>query len=335
MVRRSNRRLTIVSIVVFVVVIAFAFRLVDFQVVRARALDAESSQSLTVHQTITGDRGDITTSDGTPLAATVLRYDVTAAPVDASTFTRTVGKKTTKVTVATAMNEVAAATGATAQTLTSDITANKKADFASLVKSITVAQYQAVTALHIPYVYLVKDSTRSYPDGAVAGNLVGFVGDSGAQAGLELQQNKCLAGTNGSETYETGADGVELPGTATVTKKPVAGGTVTTTISGTLQYLVQNDLATQAKALGAQSATAIVVKVSNGDLESVADWPSVDPNNVDGSSSSDLYSKAFTDLYEPGSTMKGLVASALLNTGKATPTTQATVPDQRTFPWGA
>jgi cell division protein FtsI (penicillin-binding protein 3) len=335
MERPSNRRLTIVSIVVVAIVVSFAFRLVDVQLLRARKLDAESSQSLTVDQALTGDRGDITTSDGSVLAETVLRYDVTAAPVDAAPFTRILshGKKTS-VSVATAMSEVGAATGADPRTLSAALTAHKTADYVKLVTSIGVSQEETVAALHIPYLYLVKDSVRSYPDGAVAGNLVGFVGTSGAQAGLELQQNACLAGSNGSETYETGADGVVLPGSTTIEKKPVSGGTLTTTLNGNLQYLVQNDLATQAKALGAQSATAVVVQVSSGDLESVADWPSVDPNDVSGTAPSDLYSRAFTDLYEPGSTMKGLIAAALLNTGKATPTTQAVVPDVRNFPWG-
>ena len=330
-----SRRLTVALATVFAIVLVFTFRLVDIQIIRAKKLDSESTHSLSVTHDLYGDRGAITSSNGTVLAAAVLRYDVTAAPLDASTFSRTLpGGKHSTVTVPAAMQELARATGADPQTMSQALMAHPKANFAYLVKSISFTQYQAVVALHIPYIYLQRHTARSYPDGAVAGNIIGFVGTSGAQAGLEYQQNKCLAGTNGSETYEIGADGVVLPGTVTVTKKPVAGGTITTTLSATLQYEVQQDLAAQATALGAQSATAIVVKVSDGSLQTVADWPSVDPNNVNGTAPANWYSRAFTDLYEPGSTMKALIAASLIDSGKASPATGALVPDARSFSWG-
>ncbi len=333
--RTQNRRSTITLLVVFAIIIVFTFRLVDIQVIGARKLDAESAGSLTITEPLYGDRGTITAADGTVLASTVLRYDVTAAPIDAGTFTRTSAHgRPVKVTVPVAMKELAHATNSNPTTLTTALTANRKADFAYLTKSINVTQYQAVTALHIPYVYLERHTARTYPDGAVAGNLLGFTGTQGAQAGLEYQQDACLKGTNGSETVERGADGVTLPGSTRVNKKPIAGGTVTTTLDATLQYTVQQDLATQATALGAKSATAIVVKVSDGTLQTVADWPTVDPNNINATPPGDLYSKAFTDLYEPGSIMKPLIAAELLDSGKASPTTGANVPDARNFSWG-
>lgn len=319
---------------VFLIVAAFAFRLVDVQVVEATSLDAQSKSELSVTQPIYADRGEIRSSDGTVLAGTVLRYTVTAAPDVANTFTRKVHGKTEKVTVADAMEEIASITHAKPATLMAAITANKKSQFAYLVKGVDVTAYQAVVALKIPYVYLQRETARTYPDGGVAGNLIGFTGDAGAQAGLELQQNSCLAGTNGSQTYERGADGVVLPDSTAVTKKAVQGGTVTTTINADLQYQVQQVLAEQTKALGATSATAVVMKASDASLLAVADYPSVDPNNVNGTASSDLYSGAFTDLFEPGSIVKTLTAASLIDAGKATPLTQESVPDVRTFPWG-
>ncbi|MCU1528364.1 MAG: hypothetical protein JWP75_2127 [Frondihabitans sp.] len=320
--------------VVLVIVAVFALRLVDVQVVKASSLDAQSKSELSVTEPIYADRGDITASDGTVLASTVLRYNVTAAPDVANTFTRTSHHTTVKVTVRGAMQEISSITGTSVTALMSAITANKKSQFAYLVKSVDVGEYQAIVALQIPYVYLQRESARSYPDGAVAGNLLGFTGDSGAQAGLELQQNACLAGSDGSETYERGADGVVLPGSTVVTQKATQGGTVKTTLNADLQYQVQQILAQQTKALGATSATAVVMKVSDASLLAVADYPSVDPNNINATPSADLYSQAFTNLFEPGSIMKSLTAASLIDQGKVTPATEVSVPDSRSFPWG-
>jgi cell division protein FtsI (penicillin-binding protein 3) len=322
-------------IATFAVVTAFAFRLVDLQVFRAPSLDAQSAATRSLTTPLYANRGAITSSNGTVLAATVLKYDVTAAPVNAAKFTRkNKAGHTVTVTVSQAMQEIAAITGSTAAAMTTAITSHPKSEFAYLAKSVDVAESQAVASLHIPYVYLQRTTGRIYPDGAVAGNLLGFTGTSGPLAGLEYQQNACLASTNGSETFDRGADGVTIPGTTTVTKKPVNGGTVKTTIDATLQYEVQQDLGAQVKALGAQSATAIVMKASDASLLTVADYPTVDPNNINGSPAADLYSRAFTDLYEPGSTMKAMTAASLLDAGKATPYSQALVPDVRRFPWG-
>ncbi|MBE7163580.1 MAG: penicillin-binding protein 2, partial [Williamsia herbipolensis] len=65
------------------------------------------------------------------------------------------------------------------------------------------------------------------------------------------------------------------------------------------------------------------------------DYPSVDPNDVDATTDRGAYgSRALTDTYEPGSTMKSAIAAALIDQGMASPTTQATVPYSRSFPWG-
>jgi cell division protein FtsI (penicillin-binding protein 3) len=58
----------------------------------------------------------------------------------------------------------------------------------------------------------------------------------------------------------------------------------------------------------------------------MADWPSVDPNNVDGTEIQFLGSRSFNYMFEPGSIMKALTASMLIDQGAATPATQVEVP---------
>ena len=332
---KTTRRSRVGFIVTLAIVLVFAGRLVDLQLVQAPALAAAASQRRTDQRTIYGNRGEITDRNGDVLAESVVRYNITAAPDVAQDYSaKNAAGKVVNVTVRDAMSHIAALTGVSVDTLLNDISSDPKANFTYLVKGVDVDVYRKVTALSIPYIYLERTTARTYPDGAVGGNIVGFVGTDGPQAGLEYADNKCLAGKNGSESYEIGADGVELPGAAQTISPAIDGGTLTTTLDSNLQYEVQEELAQQTKLLAAQSASAIVMKVSDASLMAVADYPSVDPNNVNGTSTAFLGSKSFTALYEPGSIMKSLMAAALLDAGKATPTTPVTVPDIRHFPWG-
>ena len=72
-------------------------------------------------------------------------------------------------------------------------------DFAYVAKLVDTTTYEQVKALDIPWVVPYEHPSRTYPNGAVAGNLIGFVGDDGeARAGLELGADACLAGKDGS-----------------------------------------------------------------------------------------------------------------------------------------
>jgi len=82
--------------------------------------------------------------------------------------------------------------------------------------------------------------------------------------GLELSADACLAATDGTSTYERGADGVRLPGTTVVEQEPVDGGTLELTIDSDVQWFAQQAIAEQGSAIGAEWATAVVVSVDDG-----------------------------------------------------------------------
>jgi len=313
----------------------FVVRLADIQLVQAAELNEQSQNKREIVQTTYGDRGDITDVDGTVLAGSVTRYNITAAPAFATTAkVKGDDGKTTELTVDQVVERIAKITGGDAGTMTKALTTDPEANFAYLVKGVDVDAFREVREMNVSWVYFQRQAARTYPNGAVAGNLTGFIGTDGPQAGLELSQDACLAGTDGSETYERGADGVQLPGSTVTTKKAVAGGTLRLTVDSDLQYMTQQALGEQAEAIGAESATAVVMKASDASLLAVADYPAVDPNDVNGTAVDDLGSKAFTYSYEPGSTFKAMTAAMLLDSGKADPATRATVPYSRTFPWG-
>jgi cell division protein FtsI (penicillin-binding protein 3) len=328
----SKRRIAATVVVLFAIIAVFVVRLVDIQVVRADSLSADSLGNRSVERTVYGSRGEILDANGVVLAGTVTRYDVALSPKNASPFTRSVGDVDSSITVADAAAEIGAIIGQPAaqiETLISDALADDpKSDYALVAKQVDVDAFRALYALDIPWLTFQQNPGRVYPNGAVAGNLVGFVSGAGeAQAGLELGQDACLASNNGIETYERGADGVRLPESTVATKAAVDGSDVITTIDSDLQWFVQQVLAEQAQSTGAAWGNVVVQEVKTGKLVAVADYPSVDPNDVSATTNpEDRGSRAFSASYEPGSTFKALTAASVLDAGLATPNSQVVAP---------
>ena len=170
----------------------------------------------------------------------------------------------------------------------------------------------------------------------MAGNLLGFVGaDGSAQAGIESGWDSCVAGINGEEMYQRGADGVRIPGSTVTSVKSQNGGTLKLTIDSDLQWFVQQSLAKQVDKYSAEWGIAVVQEAKTGKLLAVADYPTLDPNNVDATDDSNRGSRAFMSPYEPGSTMKPITASMLIDSGVATPETQVWDPYYIKLPNGA
>src|SRR3546814_5907546 len=86
---------------------------------------------------------------------------------------------------------------------------------------------------------------------------------------------------------------------------------------------------------GAQSGTITVVDAKTGEVSAMAEYPTVDPNDVNGSAEADRGSRIFTNWFEPGSTFKALTAAIAIDAGGASPSSTVTAATRETFPNGA
>ena len=347
--RHPIRRIIIAAVVLVALVGVFIVRLVDIQVVRAAELSAEAEGRRSQTVTDYGARGDIVDANGTVLADSVMRYDIALSPKNAGPVDRDQPdpadpSKTTSVEVPLAQvaAELGAAVGLTAEQvqgiITTALTASPEDDFEYVAKLVDTATYEKVKALDIPWVVPYPHPSRVYPNGAVAGNLLGFVqADDGAPlAGLELSEDECVAGKNGEYSYQHSLeDWVPIPGTRIVHSEARDGGTLQLTIDADLQWMVQRIAEAQVQAVGADWATVTVMEAKTGRLLAVADVPTVDPNNVTATAEADRGSRSFTAPFEPGSTFKALTAASVIDAGKADALSQIVAGYQYLPPNGA
>ena len=137
---------------------------------------------------------------------------------------------------------------------------------------------------------------RRYPQGALAGSLIGF---SGA-----IQPD----GRYGLEGLEHTLD-VRLQ----------SGDHVHLTLDATLQAAAESRLAEAVATFEARSATAVVLEVGTGRILAAASWPTYDPNDWRTADLASMRNRALVQVYEPGSVMKPFVVAGLLESGRLAP----------------
>lgn len=321
---RSPRRRTVVALaVVLIVLVAFVVRLIDIQVVNAREhVDDSLSMGLQSSRTLYASRGPIVDADGTPLASSINRYDVQIDPSLAVEGIETYDDDQKKITTdwPELAGRIAAVLGmqtGDVQKIVADALAdNPDSQYAVIAKAVSTEQYRALADLGLPFLSFPPQAGRVYPDGAVGGNLLGFVGSDGqALAGLESADDSCLASSNGKVVFQKSPSGVVLPGTEVVTQPAVDGGTLTLTIDRDLQWYLGQLIAEQVQNTGSLRGTITVVEAKTGKIRALAEYPTVDPNDPTATPESDRGSAAFGDPHEPGSTMKAITAAIGLDSG--------------------
>lgn len=309
--RISGRRMGFALILVFVVSSIFVGRLVDVQIVRAAELQEQSVEARTISETLWASRGAIVDRFGNELAVDVDRYDLSADPRTAGDFRRA-GEV---VTLAVALAQVAAITGADFDEMLYSIASNPEAHFTYLVRGISSEAREQLRELNIPWLQIDLVRERTYPFGAVTANLTGMLGRDEPLAGIERAENSCLNANNGVATYQRGADGVRLPGTTSMVKDPVHGGQVHLTLDSDLQWFVLQQLAEHGTRLQAEHGFAMVLRADNGHILAAADWPTFDPNDFAKTPQQDMGARVFSSPYEPGSIMKSMGIAMLIDAG--------------------
>ncbi len=171
-----------------------------------------------------------------------------------------------------------------------------------------------------------EQNRRFYPEGSLGGFLLGFVGKDSegndrGYFGLEGFYQDQLQGQSGTLTQEVDASGKPIISLEDAGSQPKQGLDIQTTIDRTVQYTVEKYLFDGAKKYGAKHASAIVMDPKTGEILALANYPSYDPLKWDQFEDKIRKNNAISDVYEPGSTFKGVTAAAALDSGIVKPET--------------
>jgi cell division protein FtsI (penicillin-binding protein 3) len=189
-----------------------------------------------------------------------------------------------------------------------------------LARKIEPTAGEQVKDLEIPHVWVCAEDKRVYPKGALAPQLLGFVGtENKGLAGIEYQYEDVLAGDAGTMQIVSDLKGNRLDTTSV--KDAVPGESITLTIDDDIQFETEGVLSAVVEEFEAKRACAIVLDPATGEILAMANTPVFDTNEFGSVTDADRRNWAVTDQYEPGSTFKMVVAAAALEEGLVTPET--------------
>jgi cell division protein FtsI (penicillin-binding protein 3) len=191
----------------------------------------------------------------------------------------------------------------------------RKTPFVFVKRLLSPEQAAAVSKLELAGVGLVEEPRRAYPQGALAGPLVGFSNIDGVGArGIEQMEDAWLSGKAQRVPVERDARG-RLLAFADYDPRSSAGGDVALTLDAMLQSEAEAALHEVVKATGGRGGLVIVLDPATGDLLALAEAPGFDPNAFRTTPYGATRAHAFLDAADPGSTAKPFVVAAALERG--------------------
>lgn len=188
--------------------------------------------------------------------------------------------------------------------------------FIWLKRQITPNEAERIKALNLEGVGMSFEPNRYYPQGQLAGQVVGFVGrDSQGLEGVELYYDTYIRGESGSPVIERDALGRRVLAQGLDEIQIPPGADIHLTLDTSIQHLAEKQLEATVTKYRAKAGIAVVVEPFTGEVMALANYPFFNPNNFAQQSSEQWRSRAVTDSFEPGSTFKTILAAAALEEG--------------------
>jgi stage V sporulation protein D (sporulation-specific penicillin-binding protein) len=200
----------------------------------------------------------------------------------------------------------------------------KNTRYVILAKKLTPAQQAQITALKIPGLGTQAQDYRTYPQGSLASQVLGFVNDGGqGKYGIEQALDTQFKGTPGQLKAITDANGVPLAATkGNVETPPVNGKDVVLTLDLSMQSQMEKILQQEYQKTKSKGLSAVIMDPNTGQIKAMANYPTYDPSNYQNVSDPSLYQNAaVTNAIEPGSSMKIMTTAAALDQGIIQPNT--------------
>jgi len=304
----NNSSLQWICLIIFVVI---GLRLFQIQVLQSGHYKAIAQEEHLKRWELKADRGNIFIKDRNtevPLAINSSVYNLSASPRDI------------EINFEELASKLASIIGANKEEIKSNLEKSKKKSYLAIAKRLSSEQARAVNKLNIYGLFLESIPQREYPEGKLAGQVLGFVNTEGVgQYGVEQYYDKELSGKKGSLKALATADGspLLLPGEAQTVEVPAEQGKdIVLSLDRGLQFHIE-DLATNRKVeYEADSVSIMIMKAETGKILAMAGAPDYNPAEYFKTEDINSFKNPnVSDAEELGSIIKALTISAGVNEG--------------------
>lgn len=277
------------------------------QVVKGPEYAKMANRQYWASETVSGKRGEIFDRNGLLLAKSISTPSVYVRPNEIKDRW-------------TVSQRLGAILGLNPKNIAAEMGPGKR--FVWIARKISDAQAQAITAETLPGVYLETENSRQYPQGHMAGQLLGFVNmDGKGIEGLEKSFNDQLMPSSSKFTVQRDAAGKRLSSPESGDRSSFNGQDLRLTLDSQVQLATEEALARSVIRARGKSGMALVVEVPTGDILAWGHYPFFNPNAVK-KIRGEWKNRVAVDIFEPGSTMKPIMVAAALQEKVCRPSTE-------------
>ncbi len=283
------------------------FRLVTLQVLQAAELTVKADRQHQKTVSLEGARGTIMDRHGKVLAMNMEVPSVFGVPTALESPGKTARHLSPVLRVST---------GELERKLRQD------RGFVWLARKLDPEQGRRLEQMSMDGIGVVMEGRRFYPKGPLLSHVLGFAGmDGEGLEGIECRYESHLHGEKRVTVLQRDALGRTVFPKGLAEQSPAPGHSLVLTIDEVVQYITEKELEDAVTRARAKSGTMIVLDPQTGALLALAISPRFDPNTVAAIGPDRWRNRALTDAYEPGSTMKAIVAAAAIEEKVMKPTT--------------
>lgn len=297
--KQLKRRVIVVFTILFLAFVAVLAKAFKLQVVDREALLAKSRNQVFREITVYPKRGHILDRNGNPLAINVQTYSLFTIPRqldgDMSPY-RELAKIVPNLPYQRIREKV-----------------KNRERYTWLGRKMRLSDEQVEAIKKLKGIYIEAVPKRIYPNGELAGQVLGFVGiDNSGLSGIEYEYDKKLRGEPTVLKYIKDAKGRPIKFESSHTQ--VESHDLTLTIDKDLQAIAEKALKDAVDYHKAKGGGVGVMDAQTGEVLAVANYPTYDPNKLRTSDGAHRKLSFVTAPIEPGSIFKVFtVASALEN----------------------
>jgi cell division protein FtsI (penicillin-binding protein 3) len=307
-----------------VLLLNFGFLAVILRLFVVQVIDSQKYSSIAKQQheskvTLRSDRGSIYDRNGKLIAGTIQSISIAIDPLllkEKEQDKDKLKEKAKEIKKQEDLNKVVEIiekyTKVPRQQLLQKIYSSSQS-FMWLARGLLPEEADELRDIHARWLIKIQEPRRHFLYDKTGSQIIGITNiDNHGVSGIEARYDTVLGGVSGYMIMQRDGKGRLHPSADLPSFPATHGASLQLTIDIDLQRSAEYELEQGILRTGAESGTVIALKPETGEILAIASYPSFNPNNTIDITSTTLRNRAYTDLYEPGSTFKAFIAASAI-----------------------